>query len=225
MAAGLAALAGSYLREKGKNVATKGDIHEITKKVEEVKAEVGKNLWIHQERWKLKKDLYRQLDLDAGTLRLDPGTTKNDEGRVVYLTPELARLLSEQLERIRAVERKAGRIIPYLFPYLSGRHRAGSRRRDFRKTWASACEKSGCPGMLRHDFRRTAVRNLVNAGVPEKVAMTITGHRTRSVFDRYHIVSPADLRAATRRLVEADGHVSGHVRPAALDGDARKSAE
>jgi integrase len=117
----------------------------------------------------------RQLDLDAGTLRLDPGTTKNDEGRVVYLTLELARLLSEQLERIRAVERKAGRIIPYLFPYLSGRHRAGSRRRDFRKTWASACEKSGCPGMLRHDFRRTAVRNLVNAGVPEKVAMTHHG--------------------------------------------------
>jgi integrase len=167
----------------------------------------------------------RQLDLDAGTLRLDAGTTKNDEGRVVYLTPELARLLGEQLERIRAAERKAGRIIPFLFPYLSGRRRAGQRRRDFRKTWAKACEKAGCPGMLPHDFRRTAVRNLVNAGVPERVAMNITGHKTRSVFDRYHIVSPADLQAATRRLVDADGHVSGHVRAAALDGAARKSAE
>jgi len=50
--------------------------------------------------------------------------------------------------------------------------------------------------------------------------MTITGHRTRNVFDRYHIISPADLRAATRRLAEADGHVSGHVRAAALDGQA-----
>jgi integrase len=87
----------------------------------------------------------RPLDLEAGTLRLDPGTTKNDEGRLVYLTPELARLFVEQTERIRTVERKTGRIIPYLFPYLSGRHRVGTRRRDFRKTWAKACGKAGCP--------------------------------------------------------------------------------
>ncbi len=141
----------------------------------------------------------RQLDLDAGTLRLGSGTTKNKDGRLIYLTPEVRALLVAQLERIRALERRTGQIVPYLFPRLTGR-RAGQRKRDFRKAWTTACKKAGCPGMFRHDFRRTAVRNLVNAGVPERVAMTITGHKTRSVFDRYHIVSPADLQEATRKL-------------------------
>ncbi len=143
-----------------------------------------------------------QLDLAAGTLRLDPGTTKNDDGRVVYLTPELAALLTQQLERVGAFERKTGRIVKYLFPHLGGRHRGGERIRDFRKAWGTACKNAGMAGMLRHDFRRTAVRNMVNRGISERVAMTITGHKTRAVFDRYHIVSPGDLQEAARKLTD-----------------------
>ena len=158
----------------------------------------------------------RQLDLEAGTIRLDPGSTKNDEGRVVYLPPDLKAQLAAQVERVRALERRTGRIIPYLFPHLRGRFE-GTRIRDFRKAWATGCRRAGVAGRLRHDFRRTAFRNMVNAGVAERVAMTVTGHKARAVFDRYHIVSPGDLQDVARRLAAADGHVPGHVRPAAVD--------
>ena len=155
----------------------------------------------------------RHLDLAAGTLRLDPGMTKNGDGRVVYLTPELAALLAEQLARVKALERERTMICPPLFPHLSG-PLAGKPRYDFKRAWYGACQRAGLAGRMRHDFRRTAVRNMVNAGVPERVAMQITGHKTRSIFDRYHIVSPADLQEASRRIgaVTHDGPVSGPVR-------------
>jgi integrase len=145
-----------------------------------------------------------QLDVDAETLRLDPGATKNDDGRLVYLTPELKTLLSRQVDRVQALERQLGRIIPWLFPHLPGLHISprlvGSQRKDFRKGWTTACKLVDVPGAIRHDFRRTAVRNMVNEGVPGRVAMKVTGHRTRSVVDRYHIVSPADLKEASRKI-------------------------
>jgi integrase len=144
----------------------------------------------------------RQLDLKAGTLRLEPGTTKNRDGRVVYLTPELKALLAAQIERVDAVQRKLQRIVPFVFPHLEGRH-CGALRCGFRKAWRTACARAGVPGRIPHDFRRTAVRNMERAGVPRSVAVKLTGHRTESVYRRYAIVSDADLQEAARKLAEA----------------------
>ena len=69
--------------------------------------------------------------------------------------------------------------------------------------------------MLRHDFRRTALRNMVSAGVPGRVDMKLAGYKARSVFERYHIESPADLQEAGRRLA---GTISGTFGVSALDG-------
>jgi integrase len=161
--------------------------------------------------WRIKSEVLplalRQVDLQSGTIRLDPGQAKNEEGRVVYLPADLKVLVAAQVKQVRALERKLGRIIPHLFPHLRGRHR-GERIKDFRRAWQGACRRAKVGPRLRHDFRRTAVRNLVDSGVSERVAMEVTGHKTRSVFDRYHIVSPADLQEAARRLT---GIVSGIV--------------
>jgi integrase len=134
---------------------------------------------------------------------------------VVYLTPELKASVVAQLERVRSLERETGQIIPYLFPHLRGPHR-GTRVQDFKKAWKTACVKAGCPGMLRHDFRRTAVRNMVNLGIPERVAMKVSGHRSRTVFDRYRIVSPGDLQDVARKLTGAFAGTTPQNSPASL---------
>jgi integrase len=127
-----------------------------------------------------------KVDLKQGVARLDPGETKNDEARTLYMDEELWREM-----RVLHSTRRLG--CPYVF------HRNGAPIRDFRDSWDAACTRAKVDGRFLHDFRRTAVRNMVRAGVPERVAMKITGHKTRSVFDRYNIVSDEDLKDAARK--------------------------
>ena len=137
---------------------------------------------------------WRQVDFNGGTLRLDPGTTKNGDGRVFPLTQELRTVLLDQRAKTDELQRKLGVLIPVVF------HIDGKPFKSYRKAWKTACRKAGLPGRIPHDFRRTAVRNLVRAGVSEVVAMKMTGHKTRSIFDRYDIVSQGDLNDAARKL-------------------------
>jgi integrase len=154
------------------------------------------------------------VDLAAGTVRLEPGTTKNKDGRLVVLPAELHAALRDQRQRTSVLERQDGHIIPWVF------HRQGKPIRDFRTAWEGACRRSGLPGRIMHDFRRTAARNMVRAGIPERVAMMMTGHKTRSVFDRYHIVSEGDLREAARKL-SGTGTPTG-TNPGTITGEAAR---
>jgi integrase len=135
-----------------------------------------------------------QVDWAGGLVRLEPGTTKNREGRAFPLIPSLRGLLEKRLEYTRRCERAQGRIIPVVF------HRSGRPIKSMAKSWRAACRGAGVPGRLLHDLRRSAVRNLERAGVSRSVAMKMTGHKTESVYRRYAIVSEADLREAGLKL-------------------------
>ena len=144
----------------------------------------------------------RQVDLMDRWLTLEAGTTKNGDGRRVRMTTEI-------FELMRGCCRGKS---PDDFVFTRA---DGSRVIEPRKNWYTLCVASGLGrfvpgergsrryvGLNLHDFRRSAVRNLVRAGVPERVCMDISGHRTRSVFDRYNITSDADLIRASQ-LIEA----------------------
>jgi integrase len=120
----------------------------------------------------------RTMDLDAGWLRIEPGETKNREGRMFPLTAALRECLVTQLGRTRDVERRTGKVIPWIF------HRNGSSIGSFRDAWRQACIAAAMPGQLFHDFRRTAVRNLERAGVPTSAVMAMVGHETEAIYRR-----------------------------------------
>jgi integrase len=136
---------------------------------------------------------WSDVDRDAGAIRLRPEAAKTGRGRTVMLEGDLRELIDRRWES-RLFEKDGNvRVTAVVF------HREGKPVGDFKKSWATACRAAGVPDKLFHDLRRTAARNMVRAGVPERVAMAVTGHVTRSMFDRYNIVSEDDLRMAAQK--------------------------
>lgn len=145
---------------------------------------------------------WQQVDLNAKRIRLEPGTTKNKEGRTLPIYGEMV----ERLRMEKEIRDSKFPTCQHVF------HRNGEPIKNFRKSWESACTAVGLDGLMFHDLRRTAVRNMVRSGIPEKTAMAISGHKTRAVFDRYNIVNDRDLTDAAvkmERHLESLGILSG----------------
>jgi integrase len=121
---------------------------------------------------------WTQVDLQGALIRLEGEQTKTSEARIVPLPDVL-------VDTLRQVNKKEGLVFS---------------DRNLREAWTEATKAAEMPELLVHDLRRRAIRNLVAAGVPEKVAMSISGHKTRAVFDRYHIVDPGDVVNAMSKL-------------------------
>ena len=171
--------------EHGEFLALRDALPEHLKGIVTFAYKVG---WRHEEICTLT---WARVDLKQGIVRLEPGESKNDEGRTVYLDKELKEVFGLQWNR----RKKLVTALPYVF--LNEKGTARVKRSD--KAWKTACRKAGTGKRYFHDFRRTAVRNMVRAGTPERVAMMISGHKSRSIFERYNIVNDADLILAAQR--------------------------
>jgi integrase len=121
---------------------------------------------------------WSQVDLQGALIRLEGEQTKTSEARIVPLPDVLIQVL-------KRVKKKEGLVFSDT---------------NLREEWTTAVKAAGMTGLLVHDLRRSAIRNLIAAGVPEKVAMSISGHKTRAVFDRYHIVDATDVTNAMSKL-------------------------
>jgi integrase len=138
----------------------------------------------------LKKILWPQVDFDGRLIRLRSGRTKGGK-------PRTCPFIGNMYEVLLAAKRDRDEFWPECGHVF---HRLGQPLIDFRGARDSAVQRAGLGNLEFHDLRRSGVRNLSRSGVPERVIMSITGHRTRAMFDRYNITSEADLDDAAKRM-------------------------
>ena len=169
--------------------------------------------------WRMPSEIlalrWQQVDFGAKTARLEPGTTKNDEGRMFPFgaLPELATLIRMQWEHTMSLEMETGQSIPTVFHWNDRGTIKPIHPKVLYLRWKVACRLAGVPTRIPHDFRRTAVRNLERAGVPRSVAMKLTGHKTEAVYRRYAIVCEADLSEGLRKLAVLEESLRGKLVP------------
>jgi integrase len=131
-------------------------------------------------------------DVEGDVLTLRGENSKNDEARTIPLVGELGEIVKRRQAARRLEENGTVRMVEFIF------HRDGRAGPEFRRSWATACKKAGVARHF-HDFRRSAVRNMTQAGVPQAVAMKISRHKTASMFQGYSIVTTDDLRTALEK--------------------------
>lgn len=141
----------------------------------------------------------RWKHLQDGWLVLEPGEAKNEDPRRFPLPTKAASWFPGHRKRVeKALGRPPGPE-DYLFVHLEGPH-TGQPISRFDASWKAACKEAGLEGLLFHDLRRSAVRTLVQSGIPETIAQRLTGHRSRSVFQRYAIMDDGMLKDAVEKL-------------------------
>jgi integrase len=155
-------------------------------------------------RGEILKLRWSQVDLKTGVVRLPGSITKTGAGRIIPLTPEV--VASLEMQKTRAMWHPTQDCV-----FCT---EDGQPITDIGYPWVVACKRAGFvdaddrPTKLLHDCRRSAARNMVRSGTSEHTAMKVTGHKTRSIFDRYDIVTERDLLLAASRL-------SAHVQESA----------
>jgi integrase len=145
--------------------------------------------WTGMRPGEIRSLTWKAFDRETSTLRLHAKDAKSGHGRAISVAGPLQKIIQRRMTlRMFACD--------LIF------HRSGKPVGDFSKQWKSACKAAGVAGKLPYDLRRTAVRNMIRAGVPERVAMLQSGHRTRQMLDRYNIVSENDLREAVLKTAQ-----------------------
>ena len=142
--------------------------------------------WTGMRPSEIRSLTWKAFDSETSMLRLQAKDAKIDVGRGITVDGPLRSIIDRRMRT-----RQFGCDLIF--------HRNGEVVGTFYKRWKKACLVAGVAGKIPYDLRRTAIRNTIRAGVPERVAMSISGHKTRAVFDRYNIVSEDDLREAVNK--------------------------